>query len=139
MDVSNIITTPVILSAIPVFFLFIFAEIIAVRYFNQRGSLHAKDDSVSIFMGLFSVLTNGAAAFLTLGMLVWAQQFQIYALPLTWTTLIACFVVDDLRYYLHHRIAHRSAAYQGANPSGSAAVRCSSLHGARTCCRFCRP
>ena len=107
MDVSNIITTPVILSAIPVFFLFIFAEIIAVRYFNQRGSLHAKDDSVSIFMGLFSVLTNGAAAFLTLGMLVWAQQFQIYALPLTWTTLIACFVVDDLRYYLHHRIAHR--------------------------------
>ena len=107
MDVSNIITTPVILSAIPVFFLFIFAEIIAVRYFNQRGSLHTKDDSVSIFMGLFSVLTNGAAAFLTLGMLVWAQQFQIYALPLTWTTLIACFVLDDLRYYLHHRIAHR--------------------------------
>ncbi|MEC8578886.1 MAG: hypothetical protein VXY41_05715, partial [Pseudomonadota bacterium] len=95
MDVSNIITTPVILSAIPVFFLFIIAEIIAVRYFNQRGSLHAKDDSVSIFMGLFSVLTNGAAAFLTLGMLVWAQQIQIYALPLTWTTLIACFVVDD--------------------------------------------
>ena len=76
MDVSNIISTPVILSAIPVFFLFIFAEIIAVRYFNQRGSLHAKDDSVSIFMGLFSVLTNGAAAFLTLGMLVWAQQFR---------------------------------------------------------------
>ena len=119
MDVSNIITTPVILSAIPVFFLFIFAEIIAVRYFNQRGSLHAKDDSVSIFMGLFSVLTNGAAAFLTLGMLVWAQQFQIYALPLTWTTLIACFVLDDLRYYLHppYRASMPLAMGHAYNPS----------------------
>jgi sterol desaturase/sphingolipid hydroxylase (fatty acid hydroxylase superfamily) len=40
-------------------------------------------------------------------MLVWAQQYQIMSLPMTWTALIACFVLDDLRYYVHHRIAHR--------------------------------
>ena len=68
---GDIITTPVILTAIPVFFLFIFAEILAVRYFNRRSGLHAKDDSVSIFMGLFSVLTNGVGLFdLAAG---WAQ------------------------------------------------------------------
>jgi sterol desaturase/sphingolipid hydroxylase (fatty acid hydroxylase superfamily) len=69
--------------------------------------LNAKDDGVSIFMGLFSVITNGAAAFLTVGMLYWAQNYQLTVLPLTVTTLVACFVLDDLRYYLHHRIAHR--------------------------------
>ena len=58
-------------------------------------------------MGLFSVITNGAAAFLTVGMLYWAQNYQITVLPLSFATLVACFVLDDLRYYVHHRIAHR--------------------------------
>ena len=95
------------LTAIPVFFLAIAIELVAVKFFAQRGSLNAIDDSVSIFLGLFSVIPNGAAAFLTVGMLYWAQNHQLTILPLTATTLVACFVLDDLRYYLHHRIAHR--------------------------------
>jgi len=107
MSVEQLVSLPVLLMVIPIFFAAIALEIIAVAYFKQRGSLHAKDDSVSIFMGLFSVVSNGSAAFLTLAMLVWAQQYQIMSLPMTWTALIACFVLDDLRYYVHHRIAHR--------------------------------
>lgn len=107
MKIEEIITIKITLFAIPVFFLAIFLEILCVRFFKTRGSLHAKDDSVSIFMGLFSVVANGAFAFLTLGLLLWAKKFQVYALPLTIWTFILCFVVDDLRYYLHHRIAHR--------------------------------
>jgi sterol desaturase/sphingolipid hydroxylase (fatty acid hydroxylase superfamily) len=107
MSVNEIITIKVTLTAIPVFFLAIGLEILAVRFLRQRGSLNAKDDAVSIFMGLFSVLTNGAAAFLTLGMLLWAQQYQLTVLPMTFAVLVACFVLDDLRYYVHHRIAHR--------------------------------
>lgn len=107
MSVEQLVSLPVLLMVIPIFFASIALEIIAVAYFKQRGSLHAKDDSVSIFMGLFSVVSNGSAAFLTLAMLVWAQQYQIMSLPMTWTALIACFVLDDLRYYVHHRIAHR--------------------------------
>jgi len=80
---------------------------LAKKILNARGTLHSKDDSVSIFMGLMSVVTNGAAAFITLGMLLWAEQFKIFDLPLTITVIIACFILDDLRYYLHHRIAHR--------------------------------
>lgn len=107
MQIEELIAVKVTLTAIPVFFLAIAIELLAVRYFGSRGSLNAKDDGVSIFMGLFSVVTNGAAAFLTIGMLYWAQNYQITVLPLTFATLVACFVIDDLRYYLHHRIAHR--------------------------------
>ena len=107
MDIQQLISVKVTLTAIPVFFIAIAIEVLAVKFFAARGTLNAKDDGVSIFMGLFSVITNGAAAFLTVGMLYWAQNYQITVLPLTLTCLVACFILDDLRYYLHHRIAHR--------------------------------
>ena len=107
MNLENIKSAKVTLFALPIFFIAIFIEILAKKILNARGTLHSKDDSVSIFMGLMSVVTNGAAAFITLGMLLWAEQFKIFDLPLTITVIIACFILDDLRYYLHHRIAHR--------------------------------
>ncbi|MAV50674.1 MAG: C-5 sterol desaturase [Hyphomonadaceae bacterium] len=66
-----------------------------------------QDDGTSIFLGLTSVLTNGASAFLTLGLLLWAAQFRIADIPLTLSAIIVCFILDDMRYYLHHRMAHR--------------------------------
>ncbi len=107
MNLENIISAKVTLFALPIFFIAIFIEILAKKILNAHGTLHSKDDSVSIFMGLMSVVTNGAAAFITLGMLLWAEQFKIFDLPLTITVIIACFILDDLRYYFHHRIAHR--------------------------------
>ena len=107
MNLENIISAKVTLFALPIFFIAILIEITAKKLLNARGTLNSVDDSVSIFMGLMSVVTNGAAAFITLGMLLWAEQFKIFDLPLTLTVIIACFILDDLRYYLHHRIAHR--------------------------------
>ena len=107
MSLENIISAKVTLFALPIFFIAIFIEITAKKFLNARGTLNSTDDSVSIFMGLMSVVTNGAAAFITLGMLLWAEQFKIFDLPLTLTVILACFILDDLRYYLHHRIAHR--------------------------------
>ena len=98
MQVEELIAVKVTLTAIPVFFLAIAIELMVVKFFAKSGSLNAKDDGVSIFMGLFSVITNGAAAFLTVGMLYWAQNYQITILPLSFATLVACFVLDDLRY-----------------------------------------
>ena len=107
MSLENIISAKVTLFALPVFFIAILIEIMAKKLLNARGTLNSTDDSVSIFMGLMSVVTNGAAAFITLGMLLWAEQYKIFELPLTLTVILACFILDDLRYYLHHRIAHR--------------------------------
>ena len=107
MNLENIISAKVTLFALPIFFIAILIEITAKKLLNARGTLNSVDDSVSIFMGLMSVVTNGAAAFITLGMLLWAEQYKIFELPLTLTVILACFILDDLRYYLHHRIAHR--------------------------------
>lgn len=107
MSLENIISAKVTLFALPIFFIAILIEITAKKLLNARGTLNSTDDSVSIFMGLMSVVTNGAAAFITLGMLLWAEQYKIFELPLTLTVILACFILDDLRYYLHHRIAHR--------------------------------
>ncbi len=107
MSIEELISVKVTVSFIPFFFLAIALELLAIRFLKRRGNLHAKDDGVSIFMGLFSVVANGAAAFLTVGLLYWAKTYQITALPLTVGTLVACFILDDLRFYLHHRIAHR--------------------------------
>lgn len=107
MSLENIISAKVTLYALPIFFIAILIEITAKKLLNARGTLNSTDDSVSIFMGLMSVVTNGAAAFITLGMLLWAEQYKIIELPLTLAVILACFILDDLRYYLHHRIAHR--------------------------------
>ena len=107
MTLESLISLDILYVAAPIYFAFIVIEVMAIKYFKRPGQLEARDDAISIFMGVVSLLSNGAAAFLTLAMLVWTQQFQTHALPLTISTFISCFILDDLRYYLHHRIAHR--------------------------------
>lgn len=58
-------------------------------------------------LGLVSAVTNGLTAFISVGALFWAQQYQITEIPLTIASLLACFILDDMRYYWHHRVAHR--------------------------------
>ncbi len=107
MVLEDIVASKVTLYAIPVFFAAIAIEMVIVRIFGTRVEMDGKDDAVSIFLGLASTLTNGASAFLTVAMLFWAAQYQLVAIPLTVASVVACFLLDDLRYYLHHRIAHR--------------------------------
>ena len=107
MSLEKIINLEVTLIAIPFFFLAILLEILAIKFLKTNGTIDTKDNSVSIFMGLTSVVTNGLSAFITLNVLFWFEQYQITKLPLTIWTVIICFILDDLRYYTHHRIVHR--------------------------------
>ncbi|GAA6156267.1 sterol desaturase family protein [Pyruvatibacter sp. HU-CL02332] len=107
MVLEDIVASKVTLYAIPVFFAAIAIEMVLVRIFGTRVEMDGRDDAVSIFLGLASTVTNGASAFLTVAMLFWAAQYQLVAIPLTVASVVACFLLDDLRYYLHHRIAHR--------------------------------
>ena len=85
------------------FFLFIFAEIIAVTI-SPTWRLHAKD-AREHFHGSVQ-RAHQRRSLLTLA--CWSGHNNFKSCPAwAWTTLIACFVLDDLRYYLHHRIAHR--------------------------------
>ena len=107
MSLEKIINLEVTLIAIPFFFLAILLEILTIKFLKTDVTIDTKDNSVSIFMGLTSVITNGLSAFITLNVLFWFEQFQITKFPLTIWTVIICFILDDLRYYTHHRIVHR--------------------------------
>ncbi|MDB2668667.1 sterol desaturase family protein [Alphaproteobacteria bacterium] len=105
--VEQLISSNATLVFIPFFLLFVVLEMLAVRVFRANGNVDVKDDGVSVFLGLMSAVMNGFAAFLTIGALYWAAQYQLFDVPMTFAMLALCFVLDDFRFYLHHRIAHR--------------------------------
>jgi sterol desaturase/sphingolipid hydroxylase (fatty acid hydroxylase superfamily) len=104
---ENIVASNIAIIVIPVYFISIFFESIANRFFHERGAGDWKDNGVSMGIGFVSAITNGSMAFLSVGALYWAQQYQFSVIPLTLASLILCFIIDDFRYYWHHRIAHR--------------------------------
>ncbi|WP_216822394.1 sterol desaturase family protein [Sphingorhabdus sp. EL138] len=107
MTLETIINSNIAMIVIPLYFAAIFGESIANHFFHERGAGDWKDNGVSMGLGLVSAVTNGATAFISVGVLFWVQQFQFYAIPLSFVSLLICFILDDLRYYWHHRIAHR--------------------------------
>ena len=102
-----IVTSKIQLIVVPIYLAFIFFESFIIRFFKTNGSVDSKDSLFNVSIGIMSVPINAAAAFITLGALYWAKQYQITVIPLTITTLVICFILDDLRFYIHHRICHR--------------------------------
>ncbi|MEQ9518582.1 MAG: sterol desaturase family protein [Parvibaculum sp.] len=107
MTIEGLIATNLTTITIAFYFIFIVVEAFAIRFFKARGELNAKDNLTCIFMGLTSSAANGAAAFITVGAMYWAVPHQFFSLPMTATVLVVCFIANDLRFYIHHRIAHR--------------------------------
>lgn len=107
MTLESIVSSNIALIVIPLYFIAIFAESIFNHFFHERGAGDWKDNGISMFMGLVSAVTNGATAFISVAALFWVQQFQFYAIPLSFAALLVCFILDDMRYYWHHRVAHR--------------------------------
>ncbi|GIR05815.1 MAG: fatty acid hydroxylase [Candidatus Pelagibacterales bacterium] len=82
-------------------------ETLAIYFFKLKGKNDFKEWILNISMGVLSYPVNGIFAFITLGALFWAKEFQIYTFPFTLSALVLCFILDDLTFYLHHRICHR--------------------------------
>jgi sterol desaturase/sphingolipid hydroxylase (fatty acid hydroxylase superfamily) len=82
-------------------------ELIAIGLLRRRGVVPLKDSALSIFLGLASDPVNAIFAFITNAALFGVAPFAITNIPNTWWTFVLCFVLDDLRFYLHHRICHR--------------------------------
>jgi len=107
MTVQQLLGVNMGVLSIIIFFSLIAVELIAIKLFKAKGAVPAKDSVLSIGMGLLSDPVNALSAVITLGILSFVQPYQIQKLPLTWTMFALCFVLDDLRFYTHHRIAHR--------------------------------
>lgn len=107
MTVQQLLGVNMGVLSIVIFFSLIAVELIAIKLFKAKGAVPAKDSVLSIGMGLLSDPVNALSAVITLSILSFVQPFQFQTLPLTWTMFALCFVLDDLRFYTHHRIAHR--------------------------------
>ena len=107
MTVQQLLGVNMGVLSIIIFFSLIAVELIAIKLFKAKGAVPAKDSVISIGMGLLSDPVNALSAVITLSILSFVQPFQVQTLPLTWTMFALCFVLDDLRFYTHHRIAHR--------------------------------
>ena len=92
---------------IPVFVAIAAVEILGIYYFKFKTLNDTKEWFLNIFLGVASFPINGLFGFITIAALYWAKGYQIYSFSFTLPTLIICFVLDDLRFYLHHRIVHR--------------------------------
>ena len=82
-------------------------ELGAVKFLKRSGRVPLKDSLLSIFLGLASDPMNAIFAFITTAALFAVAPFAIADIPVTWWSFLLCFVLDDLRFYLHHRICHR--------------------------------
>lgn len=82
-------------------------ELIAIGVARRKGSVPLKDSALSIFLGLASDPVNALTAFITNAALFGAAPFALASIPNSWWAFGLCFVLDDFRFYLHHRICHR--------------------------------
>jgi sterol desaturase/sphingolipid hydroxylase (fatty acid hydroxylase superfamily) len=92
--------------AIPAFIISIIIEMFAIKS-GARGDYDWRDTATSLAMGFgntFAAVIFGAAV---VGLGVWIHQFRLFDIPVTWWSLILCFIGDDFFYYWFHRTAHR--------------------------------
>lgn len=93
--------------AVPLFALMIAVEMVVARR-TGRGAYEARDTLTSLAMGF----GNRVASVIGAGALMYAafefvHQFRLIDdVPVTWLSVLICFIADDFAYYWFHRIAH---------------------------------
>ena len=93
--------------AIPAFIALIMLELLVIRRFDRRGVFETRDTLTSLLMGVGNVVAGMLFGFIGFAVLMFVYQFRFLTLPYEWWAGLLCFVIDDLRYYWYHRIAHR--------------------------------
>lgn len=74
---------------------------------KRPHSYEPKDTLTSLAFGLGSTVAGLLSGGVFLALFLWIWQFRIFDVPWVWWAWIACFVLDDLKYYWVHRFGHR--------------------------------
>lgn len=93
--------------AIPLFVGAILLELVLVRTGRARGEFETRDTATSLLMGVGNVVAGLLLGFISFSILMWVWQFRVADLGINWWVGLIAFLIDDLRYYWYHRIAHR--------------------------------
>ena len=96
----------VVTYAVPGFVLLVLVEMIVVRL-RYRQRYEPKDTLTSLALGTGSTVAGALTAGLAFAMAMWVWQYRIFEISYAWYWFVLAFVVDDLAYYVFHRLAHR--------------------------------
>ena len=93
--------------AIPLFIAAILLEMFLVSTRRAKGSFNTADTMTSLAMGVGNVVAGLLLGFISFTVLMWVWQYRFFDQGLALWVFLVAFIVDDLRYYWYHRIAHR--------------------------------
>ena len=94
--------------AVPFFIAAILLELAWIVIKHRGGRYETRDALTSLLMGAGNVVSGILLGFVAYGFYVWLWDYRLFDLGTGWLVVAACFILDDLRYYWYHRIAHRS-------------------------------
>lgn len=92
--------------AIPVFVLLVLLEMLWARA-RAPEAYEPRDTLVSLSLGVGSTVAGVLAAGAVYAAAMWLYQFRLFAMGWLWWVWVLAFVLDDLGYYLGHRLGHR--------------------------------
>ncbi|MFC3578845.1 sterol desaturase family protein [Sphingomonas hylomeconis] len=92
--------------AVPGFVLLVLVEMIVVRL-RHRERYEPKDTLTSLALGTGSTVAGALTAGIAFAMALWVWQFRLFDIGYAWYWFVLAFVIDDLAYYVFHRLAHR--------------------------------
>jgi sterol desaturase/sphingolipid hydroxylase (fatty acid hydroxylase superfamily) len=92
--------------AVPGFVLLVLAEMV-VAWAKDRRRYCPRDTLTSLALGLGSTVAGILSATAVYALAMWVYQFRLFTIGWEWYWFAIAFVVDDLRYYVFHRTAHR--------------------------------
>lgn len=93
--------------AIPAFVMLIVIELFVLRRMRDKEGFETRDTATSLLMGVGNVVAGLIFGFVAYGVLTWFYDLRLFTIGFEWYWIVLCFVIDDLRYYWYHRIAHR--------------------------------
>lgn len=96
--------------ASPIYILFIFIELMLIRKQKAKGQYEKLDALSSIALGTGSVISGAIMALLIGSALQFVYEtvyeYRLFTFAYSLPVFIACFFIDDLRYYWSHRFSH---------------------------------
>src|SRR5215469_3289419 len=75
---------------------------------RTRAEYDLRDTLANVGVSVGSIFFWGSFSWILFGVVLIAYQHRLYTIPFTWWSFLIVFVLEDLRYYLWHRIGHRS-------------------------------
>ncbi|KPF87734.1 C-5 sterol desaturase [alpha proteobacterium AAP38] len=97
--------------ASPVYLLLLVLELLLMRMNLLRAHYETRDSAASLAMGVGYVITGLFSGLLIGGgisaIMFWVYDHRLFDIGTSVWAIVACFLIDDMRYYWAHRFMHR--------------------------------